>query len=103
MVVGGPTTSPIALSFAFIASGPSIPPSPRLTQTVSLTRPDEDKPWRILSLTLVLTQEGCGDRHYGCTLPLWPLLLLISCPWPLLLPYSASVTWAFVLIRPICS
>src|ERR1700687_5768271 len=32
-------------------------------------------------------------RHYGCALPLWPLVL----------PYSAAVTWAFVLIRSICS
>jgi hypothetical protein len=32
-----------------------------------------------------------GHQHYGCT-----------CPWPLLLPYNAAVTWAFVLIRPIC-
>jgi len=31
-------------------------------------------------------------QPYGC-----------NCPWPLLLPYSAAVTWAFVLIRPICS
>jgi hypothetical protein len=36
-------------------------------------------------------------QHYGCT------CRGCTCPWPLLLPYSAAVTWAFVLIRPICS
>ena len=41
--------------------------------------------------------------RYGCTFPLWPLLLLGSGPWPWSLPYSPSITRAFVLIRPICS
>jgi hypothetical protein len=49
------------------------------------------------------TTSGSQTIPYGCAFASWPLLLLMSCPWPLSLPYSPSITRAFVLIRPICS
>ena len=66
------------------------------------------RPWNTLPRTLACllflaaTAEYYHQRYRG-TLPLWPPLLLVAYPLPSLLPYSAEMKYAFVLIRLICS